>query len=482
MADAVRRYDESEFDAFMNPSPRTMIRLLNRRLRLQPWGIHGLGWLLVLASVVADDKPHIESARVATPDELPLVDTNRVDTAVAEQLQQVAGDVRRLLAQPGVEPAVVASAFGEYGRVLHACEYHSAAISCYQSAITRAPSEPRWHHLLGCAAESDGQFDLAVRALRRSLELAPRHSATAVHLGHVHLRRNELEEARKIFTTLLTLPDNLPSAQAGLGAIALAERRYPAAIEHFTAVLQAVPDADQFHYSLGMAHRGAGDVEQARVHLSRRGSRGLKPRDEWLDDLPNLLRSEHSIMLRARLAYNAGAMGDAIREFERALEIAPENVAAHINLAAALAQTGRADEAITHLERAVQLAPENTNALYNLALLRRRRGDAARNDQTEAEARLVRFASDRSERPGRFTVVVATLRTTGRAEAALPRLRSRATAPSASEPVVLEFAECLIATGEFGAAAALLRDAHRRQPEQGLPAALLARVLTYAAR
>ena len=56
-------------------------------------------------------------------------------------------------------------------------------------------------------------------------------------------------------------------ARAGLGEIALREGRFNEAVDHLEAALERAPNAAQVYYSLGMAYRGQGRLEQARAQL-----------------------------------------------------------------------------------------------------------------------------------------------------------------------------------------------------------------------
>ncbi|MBX7210818.1 MAG: tetratricopeptide repeat protein [Verrucomicrobiaceae bacterium] len=76
---------------------------------------------------------------------------------------------------------------------------------------------------------------------------------------------------------------------------------------------------------------------------------------------------------------------EARSQLEAALKIQPDYVAAHVNLASALASLGRQNEALEHLDRALALRPENNAATwYNKAVILDRMGRTA---ETEAALR-----------------------------------------------------------------------------------------------
>jgi tetratricopeptide (TPR) repeat protein len=58
-----------------------------------------------------------------------------------------------------------------------------------------------------------------------------------------------------------------------------------------------------------------------------------------------------------------GRLTEADRAYSRALQITPHRPTYHVNRASVLARSGRAEEAVEHLSRAIDLAPEIRNVL-----------------------------------------------------------------------------------------------------------------------
>jgi tetratricopeptide (TPR) repeat protein len=65
-------------------------------------------------------------------------------------------------------------------------------------------------------------------------------------------------------------------------------------------------------------------------------------------------------------AYQLGKTSDAIKHFERALQIDSNRASVHSSLGVALLETGRPDESLAHLQTAVALDPHDADAHYNL--------------------------------------------------------------------------------------------------------------------
>ena len=168
-------------------------------------------------------------------------------------------------------------------------------------------------------------------------------------------------------------------ARNGLGEIALRERRFEEAVAHFRAVLERVPQASSIHYSLAMAYRGLGRLDDARAHLKQRGSGGINVGDPIVDGLQSLVRGERGLVVQGRRAYEAGQYKDAAAAFAKAIESAPGSVTARVNLALTQLQLGNTTEAVALLQSAFELAPDDPDAARELlrVLLRFRRVDDA---------------------------------------------------------------------------------------------------------
>jgi protein O-mannosyl-transferase len=82
-----------------------------------------------------------------------------------------------------------------------------------------------------------------------------------------------------------------------------------------------------------------------------------------------LSRTVDNLMAELNLgesAYQQGRTSDAIKRFERALQIDPDRASVHSSLGVALLEKGRAEESLAHLQTAIALDPHDADAHYNL--------------------------------------------------------------------------------------------------------------------
>jgi len=72
-----------------------------------------------------------------------------------------------------------------------------------------------------------------------------------------------------------------------------------------------------------------------------------------------------------------GRPAEAVREYEQALEMTPDDPSTHFNLALALLDLHRSDEAVTHLNEVIRLNTSYPNARFLLGALLAQRGQLA---------------------------------------------------------------------------------------------------------
>ena len=368
------------------------------------------------------------------PVSLPRLDG--LEPQVSSQIREQQRSLQSLVDSARTPRTTLAGAYGSLGRLLHAYEFFEPAEAAYLNAGRLAPGDVAWPHLLGFLYQQGGRLAESADRFEQVVRMHPDDRAAVVRLAQVYLGMNRLREARDRFESVTAIFPAL--AQYGLGEVALRERRFDDAVGHFRAALERVPQATSIHYSLAMAYRGLGRLDDARSHLQKRGAGEITLGDPIVDGLQALVRSERNLVVQGRRAYDAGQYQAAADAFARALEADPASATARVNLAVAQLQLGDTTAALDHLRAAFAQAPEDTNTSRELLrlLLRLRRGDEAVDVLTKA----------RSVNPD-------------------------------DEETVLALSILMAERQRFGDAAILLEEANRRFPERTATATTLARLL-----
>lgn len=314
---------------------------------------------------------------------IPTIDYAGLEPAVARQLEQVDAALQLLLARAsgqGESPpsaAEVAAGFGDLGRHYQAYGLDDAAAACFHNAAELSPGDARWPHLLGRALQQAGRLPQAVEAYRRALELAPSDLPALVYLAEVRTHQGRPEEAAEHYRAAVALEPDSPAALAGLGQAALDAGDAEEAVARLEAALAAQPAANRLHYPLGLAYRALGNEEKARENLLAAGNVGVRPVDPLVDDLEQLKSGERVHLLRGHMAFRAGDYGSAADAYHRAVQQAPDSVAARIDLATALSRLNYREGAEQQLREALNLEPDNATTHYNLGALLAQEGDVA---------------------------------------------------------------------------------------------------------
>ena len=434
----------------------------------------------------AEPRPFATAQPALAACELP--DLRRMHPAVQEQLGAAYASLVELEPPAGRSDDLGADrrrrergdAYGALGTLLLAGDYPEAAAWCLQHAQMLAPGAFRWRYYLAHALLRQGDLEGAAASFQQAQRLDPGDFATLVWLVQVYIELDRPAPAESILARARALHPNAQAVYYQGGRAALAAQEYASAVEQLETALEMNPAATVIHYPLALAYRGLGDLERARDHMRRGGSRtgagyaagaAVPMSDPLMAALTTALRSPQA---HRDLGLQATARADwpeAVRQFRSAVEMAPDNPVLRLNLGTALIRTGEARAAFAALEEAVKIDPRLAAAHYLLGTLLERNG-------RDAEA-IERFRSavtyDETLAPAHFQLADA-LRRNGRFEASLLHYRQ----VGELDEAVFGEAMALVRLGRYREAGARLTAAMERHPEQPAFPHALARLLATA--
>jgi tetratricopeptide (TPR) repeat protein len=399
-------------------------------------------------------------------------DLSKLEADVREQLLSLQNSLADVAKNNTTPDAVLSEAYGTMGEIYQAYSLNAPAQECYLNASRLAPQDFRWIYLLAKLDQLDGRFDEAIRRFQIAGRLRPEDVGGPVNLGQIFLQLNRLEDAKASFKAALELDAKIPAAQYGLGQIALAGRDYAEAIKYFESALSQAPAANRIHYSLAMAYRGLGDMEKAKEHLAQQGTVGVRVADPLVDGLQDLIKGERVHLIRGRLALEAKRYAEAAVEFRKALAAKPDSVPAHINLGAALTQTGDLKGAAAQFEEILRVDPKNTIAHFNLAVL-----SANENKHSQAIVHIQSVLGiDAGDLSARFLLAQELLKS-GRLEDAQAEFSRVTQADPNNEEALLEQVKLLQRNRQHKQALETLEASHARYPQKGQTTLMLAYLL-----
>jgi tetratricopeptide (TPR) repeat protein len=439
-------------------------------------GICGILAVVCAAQVDICARTNIQSGALLPPPKATLVPVNspdltKLEADVREQLSSLQSSLAATVKDPGATEAKLSEAYGTMGEIYHAYSLTAPARECYLNASRLAPEQFRWVYLLAKLDQQEGRVNDAIHGYLIARNLRPEYVAVPVNLGEIFLQLNRLDDAKASYEQALGLDKNSAAAQYGLGQVALSRRSYIEAVNYLEKTLKQTPDANRVHYSLAMAYRGLGDAEKARVHLALQGSVGVRVSDPLVEGLQELIKGERVHLIRGRLALEVGRFSEAAAEFRKAITAKPDSVAAHVNLGAALTQTGDLRGALEQFEETLRIDPQNTNAHYNLAVL------YANENHEQAIRHLQSVLSlYPNDLNARFLMAQELLKSQ-RSEEALAEFSSIVQMDPNNEEALLEQVKLLMRMKEYKQALDGLERAHAQYPQKGQTALMLAYML-----
>jgi tetratricopeptide (TPR) repeat protein len=399
-------------------------------------------------------------------------DLTGLDDVVAMQLDEARREMEAVIAEPDADTARLAAAYGTLGQLYHAYELLDVAEVCYSNASFLSPGDFRWLHLLADVSRLAGRLEDAAARYEAAWALQPYDFAALVRLAEIYLELGRYDDSEKTFNAALALNPASPSAMAGLGQLALRKKEYGDAVMYFRAALKAAPEANRLHYSLAMAYRGLGDMDNAQRQLALRGTVGVRPPDPVVDQLQLLTEGERVHLVRGRLAFASGRFEEAADEFGAAVEADPTSARALINLGTSVAQLGDLDGAVERFQQALAIDSGQTTAHFNLGSLL-----VSRNQPAEAIPHLEKVVEKTPYDSEAQLLLASAYVAMGDDFSSLAPFQRASELDPGSEAAVLGGAAALVRLHQYGRATTVLDAGLQRMPASGRIAFALARIL-----
>ena len=233
-------------------------------------------------------------------------------------------------------------------------EKSTEAIAVLEDITNERPAWPEPFYYLALARFSQGEIELAQYAVTSAIKSRPNDSKYHALLAQLYLLQNSPSQAKKEAGIALKLdPGNFRAAIIATTAL-IGEEQYDEAIRILGEMNQRVPDNLEVLGNLAIANLRSGDSES-----------GIEVLEDILRISPG---NNRAVLLLLELKYrdnNTGAE-DFIR---KQIEGAPENSGLRILLGDLLLQQNLDEQALAEYERAIELNPDNIRAYTSSARL-----------------------------------------------------------------------------------------------------------------
>lgn len=234
------------------------------------------------------------------------------------------------------------------------------AETLYRTTIAKNPDCWMAYNNLAIELADQGRLEEAVSLLGKALALRPDYAQAHNNIGDDLTRLGRAREAVGHLRRALELQPDYPEAHYNLGAALMELGRPGEGIASFEAALRLRPAYSAAARALGraLATEGPAERRQEALPLFERAVE-LAPQDaEARIDLGFYLLTQ-------------GRTAEALPHLRSAAELRPDMADAHVVLGRALVQAGRFPEAISAFERALAIEPSHAGARHELRALRR---------------------------------------------------------------------------------------------------------------
>jgi protein O-GlcNAc transferase len=226
------------------------------------------------------------------------------------------------------------------------------ADSCFTAILKAQPTHPDANHNLGVIAIQTGKPEQAIDFFNRAVEGNP--SNTLYWLHYIKTLKNiyRVNEAKEI------LEQAKKNGLSG-GQLSELEREIDTLILDGTIFPNEEPPSEQSQFLLDIYNKGY--VQETIVQTKR-----------LLHNFP-----DSAFLLGLQGAANAslGNALESLENFNKFLELQPDNPEAHYNVANSLRDIGRLDEAIESYHKAYTIRPDFPEAVYNAGYVQLVLGD-----------------------------------------------------------------------------------------------------------
>jgi tetratricopeptide (TPR) repeat protein len=224
-------------------------------------------------------------------------------------------------------------------------ERTSEAIEAFSGAVALKRDSMLAYLKRGDTYRHRGEFDAALRDLRRAAALDPSAPRPAELLGDVNLATGRYPQAAVQYRRYLSLDDGAPRVLYRLALAYYRDGQAAAAQDALEKALAIDSRLVEAHYLLGVSLRDLGHYDEAADALH-----------EAVELMPGFAPAREAL---AQLAVTTGRWRDGLEQLEALAALEPARPERLVNVGLAYARAGRLDAAVVTLGRAAERHPRS---------------------------------------------------------------------------------------------------------------------------
>jgi tetratricopeptide (TPR) repeat protein len=231
--------------------------------------------------------------------------------------------------------------------------------------------DPRVNLLLAGAFEGNGDVPKAAETLQRAHTVWPSNNSVAVSLARLLLASGKTDKAVEALGSFHVTPATPLQEMEEAVVVFIAGQRLESAQAVAATAYRSYPSTQTLLLLANALQLEGRYKDVNRLMQDKRAANANSP-----PFLITFAESEYDAML-----YDA-----ARSDLEKAISIDPNSYQAHFLLGNVLLKQGRTDQAVSEYRRATELAPNQPRAYYQLALIFRDKSDEASEEQLLSKA------------------------------------------------------------------------------------------------
>lgn len=256
------------------------------------------------------------------------------------------------------------------GNVAFQGRRYREALTFYTRETERSNDPNPWHGL-GGTHEVLGNAAEAREAYQQAVALDPDYIPAYDALTEWYEREGEFSAALAHAERAFALDTTNLAYRYKVGALLRRVGGPAAAIPHLRAVLDAQPWNYQAAFSLGQSLQDLGRSDEAATMLTRADRLRAEQQDvaRYGREARTTPESFQTQLIYANALRRSGRLTEALKVYNVALSLRPQNLALQTNIATLYAQTGQHAEAETLFNEVLRIEPTHAEAWVNLGLL-----------------------------------------------------------------------------------------------------------------
>jgi len=223
------------------------------------------------------------------------------------------------------------------------------AIPILREYVEKNPENAPVQFTLGKACINTKQYDQAVPALQKALALKPDQPGAHFYLGIAYAQMGQDSEALREFEAEIPITPDQDAAYSNAAAIHEKMGNPDKALEYYRKASEIAPSRPELHASMAGIYEKKGNQAAAQAEY-----RALAEADP--------AHAAVTWFNIGAIAKNSDRNEEAVRAFQKAVELDPGYAAAHRELGYTLVKQGDFKGAVAHFNKYLDLAPKAPDA------------------------------------------------------------------------------------------------------------------------